>query len=74
MFLTKLLNKLHKKKDEPEKVTAHFRLPNGKEFDVEDFKMVYQHEFKCKIHWDYHGVAEPTNGCQACWEYYKKQR
>ena len=73
MFLIKLLNKFRRKKNEPETVTVHFRLPNGKEFDVEAYKPIYQHESKCKIHWDYHGLAEPINGCQACWEYYRKQ-
>ena len=28
---------------------------------------------KCKIHWEYKGLAVPTNNCNTCWEYYSQK-
>jgi len=28
---------------------------------------------KCKVHWEYQGLALPTNNCNVCWEYYSQK-
>jgi len=33
----------------------------------------YHLESKCKTHWEYHGLASPTNNCNECWEYYAQK-
>ena len=33
----------------------------------------YSGSAKCKIHWEYNGLALPTNNCNVCWEYYSKK-
>ncbi len=62
------------KEKKSETVTVQFQLPDGKRFDIEAVHILdYHKEFKCKKHWDYHGMAVPTNNCNDCWEYYSKK-
>lgn len=70
----KWLKSLFVKKKKPEEVSVHFRLPNGKEFDVKAIKpFEYQTQTKCKIHWEYQGLACPTNNCNVCWQMYAEK-
>lgn len=34
----------------------------------------YHTQTKCKTHWDYHGLAIPTNNCNVCWQMYSEKR
>jgi len=63
------------KKNESEKVVVHFKLPNGKNLDIEAIKPLeyLPTESKCKKHWEYTGISAPTNNCNDCWEYYSKK-
>ncbi len=63
------------REQESKTVVVQFQLPNGKKFGVEavDNLLEYHREYKCKKHWDYQGLAVPTNNCNDCWEYYSKK-
>jgi hypothetical protein len=33
----------------------------------------YHTQLLCKLHQRYSGATEPVNGCEVCWEIYKKK-
>ena len=45
-------------------ITSSFSLPE------EDHHLLAK---KCKVHWEYQGLAYPTNNCNTCWEYYSEK-
>jgi len=67
------LKQLFSKKQETDKVTVHFVLPNGKKFDIVALKAQMDKDASCPIHKDYTGVIAPTNNCNICWEYHSKK-
>lgn len=60
------IKSLFGKKREPE-VVVRFKLPDGKEIDVTAIQPS-ERPTRCKIHPDYVGATEPTNGCNVCWD------
>lgn len=37
------------------------------------FLLYKKPQAKCKIHWEYQGLAVPINNCSNCWAYYSHQ-
>jgi hypothetical protein len=67
------LKSLFGKEKESNEVVIHFRLPNGKEIDVTAIQPA-ERSSVCKLHPEYTGATEPTNGCNVCWEICSQKR
>lgn len=69
-MILRWLKSLFKKKPETKTVEVRFRLPNGKEFGVECYRMDYKPNPYCKVHRSYIPVRPPDTNCEQCWHIY----